>query len=80
MTQTTNKAQLICVEGYWNDQPSERFENRCVVLPKDATDDERYMFVDEYDGIFYVFEHDEPIVGKHLDFTVTFYTPLRQIG
>jgi hypothetical protein len=48
----------------------------CAVLPDGLTDAQEdaaveWLFDDE--SIFYVFAHDEDIIGKHLDFEVDTY-------
>jgi len=78
------KAKVVIIEGYWKDT-RESFEKRCVVMPKDATDSMRDEVLDEarcglgFNGIFYVFESGDPIVGEHLDFVVVFYHPVSEI-
>ena len=75
------KVKVICIEGYWNDEPDCCFERRCAVLPAgELTVVQRAEMFDELTTeMFYLFEHDEPIVGKHLDFTVVFYNPVGEI-
>ena len=78
------KAQVVIVEGYWKDT-RESFEKRCVVMPKDATDSMRDEALDEprcgfgVNGIFYVFEEGEQILGEHLDFVIVCYHPVDEI-
>jgi len=78
------KAKVLVIEGYWKDT-RESFEKRCVVMPKGATDSMRDEVLDEarsglgFNGIFYVFESGDPIVGEHLDFVVVFYHPVSEI-
>ena len=76
------KARVICIEGYWNDDPHKRFEHRCLVAPLGLSDDQRDELLElaNDDSLFYVFEEGEPIVGKHLDFTVVFYNPIHDIN
>ena len=75
------KAKVICIEGYWNDEPDYRFENRCLVAPLGLSDDQRDVMLEiaNDNSLFYVFDEDETIVGKHLDFTVVFYNPIYDI-
>ena len=78
------KAQVVIIEGYWIDT-RESFEKRCVVMPKGATDSMRDEVLDEarcglgFDGIFYVFEESEQILGEHYDFVIVFYHPVNEI-
>jgi hypothetical protein len=78
------KAQVVIIEGYWKDT-RESFEKRCVVMPKGATDSMRDEVLDEacsglgVNGIFYVFEEGQQILGEHDDFVVVFYHPTREI-
>ena len=78
------KAQVVIVEGYWKDT-RESFEKRCVVMPKQASDSMRDEALDEarcgfgVNGIFYVFEEGEQILGEHLDFVIVFYHPVDEI-
>jgi hypothetical protein len=78
------KAKVVIIEGYWKDT-RESFEKRCVVMPTGATDSMRDEVLDEacsglgFNGIFYVFESGDPIVGEHLDFVVVFYHPVSEI-
>ena len=80
------KAQVICIEGRWNDQrthPHSHFERRCLIMPKGASDSVRDEILDDANAlvknIFYIFEEGEQIVGEHLDFVVDFYNPLWDI-
>jgi len=78
------KAKVVIIEGYWKDT-RESFEKRCVVMPSGATDSMRDEVLDEarsglgFNGIFYVFESGDQIVGEHLDFVVVFYHPVSEI-
>lgn len=78
------KAQVVIIEGYWKDT-RKSFEKRCVVMPKGATDSMRDEVLDEarcglgFDGIFYVFEEGEQILGEHYDFVIVFYHPVNEI-
>ena len=78
------KAQVVIIEGYWIDT-RESFEKRCVVMPKGATDSMRDEVLDEarcglgFDGIFYVFEEGEQILGERYDFVIVFYHPVNEI-
>ena len=78
------KAQVVIIEGYWKDT-RESFEKRCVVMPKGATDSMRDEVLDEarcglgFDGIFYVFEEGEQILGERYDFVIVFYHPVSEI-
>lgn len=78
------KAQVVIVEGYWKDT-RQSFEKRCVVMPKQASDSMRDEALDEarcgfgVNGIFYVFEEGEQILGEHLDFVIVFYHPVDEI-
>jgi hypothetical protein len=77
------KAKLICIEGYWNDErtkPHNKFERRCVVMPLGVKPEQHSEILGELDdSVFYVFDEDERIVGEHMDFTVFFYTLIREI-
>ena len=76
------KAKVICIEGYWNDDPlREEFEYRCLVVPKGLTDDQRTAMLElaNDESLFYVFDEGERIVGKHMDFTVFFCNPITDI-
>ena len=78
------KAQVICIEGRWNDQrtfPHSHFERRCLIMPKGASDSVRDEILKDVgdDSLFYIFEEGEQIVGQHLDFVVDFYNPLWDI-
>lgn len=85
------KAKVICIEGYWRLPPGlenghERFEHRCVVMPKGATDSMATEVLKDIngslgfqDGIFYVFGEDDHIVGYHNHFVVDFCNPLYEI-
>lgn len=73
------KAQVVIVEGYWKDT-RQSFEKRCVVMPKQASDSMRDEILDDVGkDIFYVFEEGEEILGKHLDFVILFYHPVREL-
>ena len=76
-----NEVELICIEGFWHDEPTKRFEHRCLVIPNDLSDAQRDEVLNEFDNdnIFYVFDKGEAIVGKHLDFEVVFFNPIRII-
>jgi len=78
------KAKVVIVEGYWKDT-RESFEKRCVVMPKGATDSMRDEVLDEarcglgFNGIFYVFDGGEQIIGEHHQFVVVFCHPVSEI-
>jgi hypothetical protein len=73
------KAKIICIEGYWKDD-RKPFEQRCVVMPKEATDSMRDAILDDVGkGLFYIFDENERILGEHLDFVVEFYNPVYEI-
>lgn len=79
------KAQVVIIKGYWLDT-RESFEKRCVVMPKGATDSMRDAILDEarsgpkgFNGIFYVFDGGEQIIGEHHQFVVVFYHPVSEI-
>jgi len=78
------KAQVVIIEGYWLDT-RESFEKRCVVMPKGAIDSMRDAILDEarcglgFNGIFYVFDGGEQIIGEHHQFVVVFYHPVSEI-
>ena len=74
-------AQLICIEGYWNDD-NKQFEHRCLVMPLGLSDSMRDSVLDnliDRNNLFYIFESGERIMGKHRDFTVTFINPIREM-
>lgn len=78
------KAQVVIIEGYWIDT-RKSFEKRCVVMPKGATDSMRDAILEEarsglgFNGIFYVFDGGEQIIGEHHQFVVVFYHPVNEI-
>jgi hypothetical protein len=74
------KATVVIIEGYWKDD-RRKFEHRCLVMPKDASDSMRDEIIKDVgdDSIFYVFEEGEQILGEHRDFVVVFYHPVRSI-
>lgn len=79
------KAKVICIEGYWKDD-HKRFEHRCVVMPKGATDSIATEVLKDIngslgfqDGIFYVFGEGDRIVGEHKHFVVDFCNPIYEV-
>lgn len=56
--------QSIVVYGYWNDNTTEHFSRVCQIGTTVGDDD---------DEIFFYFEENEPIIGRHADFTITSY-------
>jgi len=78
------KAKVVIIEGYWKDT-RESFEKRCVVMPKGATDSMRDAILEEarsglgFNGIFYVFDGGEQIIGEHHQFVVVFCHPVSEI-
>lgn len=58
--------------GYWNDNERDAFSRLCVIWGKKSDqrpdDAEEYFPID--DNIFYYFEPDEAVIGKHTEFTI----------
>ena len=76
------KAKIVCIEGYWNDDPlREEFDYRCLVVPQGLTDYQHQVMLElaNDESLFYVFDEGERIIGKHTDFTVFFCNPIRDI-
>ena len=72
------KATVLVVEGYWTNS-RERFEERCVVMPKGASDSKRDEILKDVGDVFYVFNEGDQILGAHTQFVVVFYHPVRTI-
>ena len=70
------KATLVIVEGYWTNT-HERFEERCLIMPKGASDSMRDEILKDMGDVFYVFNEGDQILGEHAQFVVTFYHPVR---
>lgn len=70
-----NTDRIIYVTGYWNIPSTEIFERSCVVWgensSKDSSCSQSPILPDEQ--VFFYFDHDQEILGKHLDFTITAY-------
>lgn len=72
-------AELICIEARWHDT-GEQFERRCLIIPPGFSDEMRQVILDDYDNtIFFVFDSREQVIGRHNDFTVYFFNPLRSL-
>jgi hypothetical protein len=74
------KVEVIYIEGYWKDN-HHRCSNLCVIMSAGGSDSLRDRALREIgdDDIFYVFEEGEQIVGEHLDFVVTSYSPVKDV-
>ena len=58
----------IQVWGHWNDD-NVRFERTVAILQQNDQASMDAALDDE--DVFFVFEHGEPVLGRHLDFTIT---------
>lgn len=78
-----DKTKFILVNAKWLEKGEhqgtyigEPMQRMCAVLPDGLTDEQEDAAVEwlfDDDNIFYVFAHDEDIIGKHLDFEVESY-------